>query len=313
MIKNELVSYQAFACKNNNTIIDNLKIEIGRLKAADGVVNFNRIFTLEKRLDEIFDAQMKSELEKNSLFEILNAEKITPHFTKLLKIGNGNSSLSEIKNDNGEPFNDDKALYSYITLYYRNLFCRDPDQHELPDNVIENFLGPDICNSGVVRNSKLTENEVLMLSQPFSVAELDEAAKEAKISTAAGPDGIGNACIKKIWQYIRIPLTNFSNCCTDNGVLTDKFRTASIRLIPKKGDTGNIKNWRPISLLNCLYKVISRAINNRLKKISHRILSRSQKGFTGGKYIQECLIHIIETIKRCNDFETPSFILAIDQ
>jgi hypothetical protein len=42
-------------------------------------------------------------------------------------------------------------------------------------------------------------------------------------------------------------------------------------------------------------------------------LSRAQKGFTEGKYIQECLINVIETIKRCNDFNIPSFILAIDQ
>jgi hypothetical protein len=59
--------------------------------------------------------------------------------------------------------------------------------------------------------------------------------------------------------------------------------------------------------------VISKAINKRLQKVSNRILSRAQKGFTEDKYIQECLINIIETISRCNDFEIPAFILAIDQ
>jgi hypothetical protein len=99
----------------------------------------------------------------------------------------------------------------------------------------------------------------------------------------------------------------------DRGSLTDNFRTAIIKLIPKKGDVSRIANWRPISLLNCLYKVISRAINSRLKKISNRVLSRAQKGFTSGKYIQECLINIIETIKRCNDFNIPAFVLALNQ
>jgi Reverse transcriptase (RNA-dependent DNA polymerase) len=59
--------------------------------------------------------------------------------------------------------------------------------------------------------------------------------------------------------------------------------------------------------------VLSKAINNRLKKISNTILSREQKGFTNKKYIQECLINIIEFAGYCNKTNTPGFILAIDQ
>jgi hypothetical protein len=48
--------------------------------------------------------------------------------------------------------------------------------------------------------------------------------------------------------------------------MPDAFRTASIRLIPKKGNVSQIKNWRPISLLSNFYKIISRTVNNRLKR-----------------------------------------------
>jgi hypothetical protein len=50
-----------------------------------------------------------------------------------------------------------------------------------------------------------------------------------------------------------------------------------------------------------------------MQKISNCILSRAQKGFTGEKYIQECLINIIETIYRCEKLEIPALVLAIDQ
>jgi hypothetical protein len=95
-----------------------------------------------------------------------------------------------------------------------------------------------------------------------------------------------------------VPLTNYANHCLESGNLTDNFRTASIKLIPKKGGLSRITNWRPISLLNCVYKIISRAINERLKLVSNRILSRAQKGFTKGRYVQDCLINIIDTINR---------------
>jgi hypothetical protein len=183
----------------------------------------------------------------------------------------------------------------------------------LTENTIPDFLGPEICNSSIIKNSKLTNDEKLLLDNLFSVEELDQAVEDAKSTTAGGPDGIGNKCIKKIWPYIRVPLTNYANCCIEKEHLTDNFRTALIKLIPKKGDVSKIGNWRPISLLNCMYKVISKAITMRLQKISNRIFSRAQKGFTDDKYIQECLINIVETIKRCNDFNIPAFILAIDQ
>ena len=89
--------------------------------------------------------------------------------------------------------------------------------------------------------------------------------------------------------------------------------TAKIRLIPKKGDCSKIKIWRPISLLNCIYKVISKSINNRLKKTVDTITSRAQKGFTNSRYIQEVLINVCHNIGHCNTTGTPAFVLSLDQ
>jgi hypothetical protein len=90
------------------------------------------------------------------------------------------------------------------------------------------------------------------------------------------------------------------------------FSSASIRLIPKKGDTKLLKNWRSISLLNVGFKIISKAINNRLKKMSDVILSRAQKSFTNKRNIQECLINIINSIEHCESSKLPAFVLALD-
>ena len=51
-------------------------------------------------------------------------------------------------------------------------------------------------------------------------------------------------------------------------------------------------NWRPISLLSNMYKILSRAINTRLNKIVNRVCSRSQKGFYNSRYTQEVLINV---------------------
>jgi len=62
-----------------------------------------------------------------------------------------------------------------------------------------------------------------------------------------------------------------------------------------------------------MYKIISRAVNNRLKSVVNRFTSRAQKGFTNHRYIQEVLINVCSTINYCNLNNVEGAILSIDQ
>jgi hypothetical protein len=164
----------------------------------------------------------------------------------------------------------------------------------------------------VVANSKLTQDERSTLDSPFTIDELDKSMDKCNIRSAPGIDGLSNAFIKQYWLYFRRPLFNYSLCCLEKGNLTHAFRTAAIKLIPKKGNLSDIKNWRPISLLSNLYKIISRAINSRLNTIVNRICSRAQKGFNDKRYTQECLINVIETISHCKANKINGAVVAVD-
>jgi hypothetical protein len=83
-------------------------------------------------------------------------------------------------------------------------------------------------------------------------------------------------------------------------------------LIPKKGDLGLLKNWRPISLLNCFYKIISRVIANRLGKVMDKITKVAQKGFSSTKYCQEVLISIVDAINNLNHNRKSAALLSLD-
>ena len=109
-----------------------------------------------------------------------------------------------------------------------------PDEPENFDNIIENFLGEDILNSRIVRNSKLSPRERDNMETPLTLVELDHSLKKANFRSAAGIDGFSNTLIKKCWKFLRIPLLKYANTCLAKGTLTANFRGASIRLIPKK-------------------------------------------------------------------------------
>ncbi len=153
-----------------------------------------------------------------------------------------------------------------------------------PENCIEDFLGLEICNSNIVRDSRLSAAKSAELEGEISTEELDISAMQGNRS-AAGMDGLSNCFIKKFWALLRVPLHRYLRECLLKDSLTPTFKTAKIKIIPKKGDSKKIGNWRLISLLSCLYKVLLRALNNRLKKVRDIIFSRTQKGFTNQRHI----------------------------
>jgi len=137
-----------------------------------------------------------------------------------------------------------------------------------------------------VQNLKLSDAEKVRLDAQLSVQELEIALEGANKNSAAGIDGISTKFISRYWELFKYPLHKYALRCFEKGMLTQSFKSAMVKLIPKKGDGHDISKWRPISLLGCMYKIISRAINNRLKSVVNRFTSRAQKGFTEHRYIQ---------------------------
>ncbi len=199
---------------------------------------------------------------------------MTPVFLKLAKIGPSENTIDEICDENGLQFPNSTARYRHIHKFYKNLYKKTDNNNHA--QTIEDFLGPDILAKDHVRNAKIPENKRLSFETDLTLQELDKAIATCKPNTAPGIDGISYAFLKKFWPYFRVPLMKCASYSFENGTLTHSFKTAAIKLIPKKGDVSNIKNWRPISLLNCSYKIISRALNNRLKQVSDYIMSRAQ-------------------------------------
>ena len=65
-------------------------------------------------------------------------------------------------------------------------------------------------------------------------------------------------------------------------------RCGIIKLIPKKdAELYLIKNWHPITLLNCDYKIAAKALANRLKKLLLKLVNSDQTGFMKGRFIGE--------------------------
>ena len=90
-------------------------------------------------------------------------------------------------------------------------------------------------------------------------------------------------------------------------------RQGIITCIPK-GDKPRhfLKNWRPITLLNVIYKIASGCIANRLKSVLPKLISSDQTGFISGRYIGENTRLIYDIMDHVDKEYIPGLLLIVD-
>lgn len=98
-----------------------------------------------------------------------------------------------------------------------------------------------------------------------------------------------------------------------NGQLSITQRQGIITCI-SKGDKPKhfLQNWRPISLLNIVYKITSGTIANRLKTVLDKLINKDQTGFLSGRYIGENTRLMYDVMHYTEENDIPGMLLTID-
>ena len=238
-VKNITLGHQAWVFKSKNKTKVSLAGRIKTLKQ-NFRDNTHEILALERRLSALIESELCSELIKIKNFERLNNEKITPYFLKIAKSSQPDESLDDLKDENGQDFKLSENRHDHITNYYENIYKKTPDSVDANSHHIDNFLG-ETKEVRTVLEAKVSEVDKAELESAITLAELDKSLAQANLNSAPGTDGISNKFIKHFWHLFQKPLLDYANHCFNTGQLTDSFRGAKIRLIPKKGDHTKIK------------------------------------------------------------------------
>ena len=314
-IQIDLISHQRQYKKLNNNKHCNLKQQIDILRQEEHEPNthkHNTLNYLEQKLRRIEDDINLRKCKNTKLWTHLNNEKPTKAFCSLAKNLTKPTTTKHIKkpNNNGDlvEYETNEQRNDDIVDFYKNIYSNKPTKTE----TITSFLGNNIITNPEVLNKKLTEQEKEQQNCEITLKELTDALNETKNGTAPGLDGYTYKILKRYWSLIGLPIKLGFDKMIENGQLYDTLKTATIRLIPKKGNTEHIKNWRPIALLSNISKVYSKAYSNRLKTVLNKITSQSQKAYSSEKILPEAIINILTDIHKANLENLPLAIVAID-
>ena len=162
-------------------------------------------------------------------------------------------------------------------------------------------------------NKNLNEQQKLLCEGILNEEECALALKDMNNGKSPGSDGLTTEFYKIFWNKLKKYFINSINYSYEHCTLTDMQKQGIITLLPKKDkNLAQLNNWRPISLLNIDYKISTKAIANRIKKVLNTIINDSQTGFLKGRYIGENIRTIFEVIESLNDENKPGLIFFAD-
>ena len=172
---------------------------------------------------------------------------------------------------------DTKEISHLMYSFYQKLYTR-----EESDSLVEKHRG----FIDLARVPKLTDKQKEYLDFPITENELHGALKSLKYGKTPGSDGLTVEFYKLFWQEIRIPVFNSIVYAFESGKMSTEQRRGIISLIPKKtSDRLQLKNWRPITLLNTDYKILTKTLALRLQKSISDLICTDQTGYIKRRYI----------------------------
>jgi ribonuclease HI/exonuclease III len=170
----------------------------------------------------------------------------------------------------------------------------------------------------------LSQEDIDNFQSRISYSEVAKAISQSTNGKASGLDGIPYEFYKmwkadpkkkdEICPYDTIEILQIVfNDIEEHGVTGPEWAQGIMALLYKKKDKMRIENYRPITLLNGDYKLMTKVLANRLGKIASRIIHPNQAGFVPGRSLYDSTRTSQAVIEYCQNFEENGCIIALDQ
>ena len=255
--------------------------------------------TSKDELQELMDIRTKGVIFRSRAKWALEGEKNTKYFLNLEKNRYSAKTCCRLLDSDGESIIcDPKEILDRQRQFYQELYTADPDvEFNIPD-IVENKIDPSSAAAADVQ---------------ISMEELQDAIKGMKNNSCPGADGLPVEFYKMFWGKIKVIYYDALLQSFQEGIFYPTARLGVLNLIPKGNkDTRLLKNLRPITLLNVDYKIVEKAMANRMTPELCAVIHEDQKGFLPGRRISANIRKIIDTVTTASDEDLNGLILSCD-
>ncbi|XP_020262570.1 uncharacterized protein LOC109838550 [Asparagus officinalis] len=175
---------------------------------------------------------------------------------------------------------------------------------------------------GQANNSNMTVNwECLYPDQLPSLSSLEDTFSETEIkhvvfsmnpNKSPGPDGFSFLFYQTFWELIKSDLVDIMNFFGQHPSSLQRVNKVLITLIPKTTSSPTARDYRPISLINCIFKIFTKILANRLAPIMKDLVAPTQSAFQEGKSTLDSVLIANEMIHFCSKKKKEVAMFKID-
>ena len=301
-IRSKTISYASMKKKQTFKEEQQLEQDIQRLEKIENKSEHDaRVIDMKKeQLRNIREKRMEGVLLRSRARWVSEGEKVSSYFCNLEKRHYVSKNMARIINQNEDVLTNQKDILQEVHKFYKTLYT---------DVQVQDCKIRDL----VKEIPRLNEREADNLEGEITLEEATCALKTMKNNKSPGSDGFTAEFFKVFWKKIGVFVIRALNDAFRKGELSCVQREGIITCIPKEDKPRQyIKNWRPISLLNVVYKIGSSCIANRIKLVLPKLINEDQTGFIRNRYIGENIRLIYDAIAYLEKYNLPGLLLNID-
>ncbi|KAK2409977.1 hypothetical protein QL285_045372 [Trifolium repens] len=147
-----------------------------------------------------------------------------------------------------------------------------------------------------VQFQSLSMEDNLVLTAPFTCEEVREVIWTSDGNRSPGPDGFNFNFLKTCWEIIKGDIMDFFFEFYNNAILPKAITASFLTLIPKKDHPQELSDYRPICLISCVYKLLSKVLAARLKTVLGKVISPIQSAFLPNRQILDGVLVVNELL-----------------
>lgn len=263
-------------------------------KAGSGVLSSEEDASRVERRQELERLLLLEEIswrQKSRVQWLKEGDKNTMFFHK---VANAHYSANQIRR---VLYEDKEDIKVGIVDFYQSLYSDCGDWSPKLDGVSFNSLG---------------QEDRMGMELQFSEEEVVAALSSMKGDKAPGPDGFTMAFFQKCWEVVKSDIMEVFDFFHTTLRFEKSFNATFLDLIPKKVGAIELEDFRPISLIGSIYKLIAKVLSLRLRKVVGKLVSESQHTFVGDLQILDASFIANEAVDSRLKDEVPGLLCKLD-
>jgi hypothetical protein len=257
-------------------------VQLESLQRHENEANLGAIKTLKKEIEIILeheDMRWKQHA-KQSWYK--KGDQNTPFFHAWANHRRRVNRMVKIEDEAEREWKKQHEIGNAFAAFFQNLFTTG------------DVMGVDMCLAGLETRVTRQMNDTLM--RTFTIDEVETALNQMHPLKSPGPDGFAACFYQNAWDIVKVEVCQTVLGFLNHDVFDVDLNATYIALIPKIKNPTKVTDYRPISLCNVLYKLISKVLANWLKKVLPHIISPTQSAFIPGRLITDNILVAFEAM-----------------